>query len=351
MTDSHDPLDRRLDACAVNSLIETPGCDPVAGRVVWDPLHSLWNGSMLAATLIAGPLTVSPAAIAVFVLTTGATLLLGHSIGFHRRMIHGSFQCPLWLEHVLVWIGTAVGMSGPFWMIRAHDLRDWAQRQPDCHDYLSNRRPMLVDAVWQMHGRLMLERPPAFESAIRPTGVAPRPGFSLSLFSWPTTIMQARARMSRPRGVRIGEDGSRLAGLVEDRGLQRRPRSSKPALLSRRARLPVRALVGAGPGIERDQVDLGRDALDQLDQGAASSGLSLTPFSMTYSNVTRRALLRGPDRRGCRPSAVRGRVFLVQRHQHVAQGVVGGVQADRQHGLGPGAQRLQHAARRPRSRL
>jgi fatty-acid desaturase len=163
MTDSHDPLDRRLDACAVNSLIETPGCDPVAGRVVWDPLHSLWNGSMLAATLIAGPLTVSPAAIAVFVLTTGATLLLGHSIGFHRRMIHGSFQCPLWLEHVLVWIGTAVGMSGPFWMIRAHDLRDWAQRQPDCHDYLSNRRPMLVDAVWQMHGRLMLERPPAFD--------------------------------------------------------------------------------------------------------------------------------------------------------------------------------------------
>jgi len=155
----HDPL----DPCAVNSLIETPGCDPVVGRVVWDPLHSLWNGAMLAVTLIAGPLTICPGALAVFVLSTGATLLLGHSIGFHRRMIHGSFQCPLWLEYVLVWFGTAVGMSGPFWMIRAHDLRDWAQRQPDCHDYLSNRRPMLVDAVWQMHGRLMLERPPAFD--------------------------------------------------------------------------------------------------------------------------------------------------------------------------------------------
>ena len=163
----HGPLDPHfdphLDPCAVNSLIETPGCDPVVGRVVWDPVHSLWNGSMLAVALTAGPLTISAAAIAVFVLTTGATLLLGHSIGFHRRMIHGSFQCPLWLEHLLVWIGTAVGMSGPFWMIRAHDLRDWAQRQPDCHDYLSNRRPMLVDAVWQMHGRLVLERPPAFD--------------------------------------------------------------------------------------------------------------------------------------------------------------------------------------------
>lgn len=158
----HDPLDPHLDPCAVNSLIETPECDPVAGRVVWDPLHSLWNGGMLATALIAGPLTISPSAVAVFILTTGAALLLGHSIGFHRRMIHGSFQCPLWLEHVLVWIGTAVGMSGPFWMIRAHDLRDWAQRQTDCHDYLSNRRPMLVDALWQMHGRLVLDRPPTF---------------------------------------------------------------------------------------------------------------------------------------------------------------------------------------------
>ncbi len=155
----YDPL----DPCAVNSLIETPGCDPVTGRVVWDPAHSLWNGGMMAVALIAGPLTISPGAFAVFVLTTGATLLLGHSIGFHRRMIHGSFQCPLWLEYVLVWFGTAVGMSGPFWMIRAHDLRDWAQRQPDCHDYLSNRRSLLLDAVWQMHGRLVLERPPAFD--------------------------------------------------------------------------------------------------------------------------------------------------------------------------------------------
>ncbi len=155
----HDPL----DPCAVNSLIETPGCDPVAGRVVWDPLHSLWNGGMMAVTLIAGPLTISPAAFAIFAVTTGAGLLLGHSVGFHRRMIHGSFKCPLWLEHFLVWVGTVVGISGPFWMIRAHDLRDWAQRQPDCHDYLSNRRPMLIDAIWQIHGRLVLDRPPTFD--------------------------------------------------------------------------------------------------------------------------------------------------------------------------------------------
>jgi stearoyl-CoA desaturase (delta-9 desaturase) len=154
--DEHDP-------CAVNSLIETPHSSPVNGRVVWDPVHSLWNSAMLATTLSLGAATFSLGALAVLVVTTGATLLLGHSVGFHRRLIHASFDCPLWLERTLVWFGTVVGMSGPFWMIRTHDLRDWAQRQSDCHDYLAHRRPMAVDADWQMHGRLVLDHPPTFD--------------------------------------------------------------------------------------------------------------------------------------------------------------------------------------------
>lgn len=47
------------DPCAVNSLVETPGCNPVAGRVRWDPAHSLWNGTMMLVALVLGPLTVS----------------------------------------------------------------------------------------------------------------------------------------------------------------------------------------------------------------------------------------------------------------------------------------------------
>jgi len=118
---------------------------------------------MLAATLAFGAATFSFGALAVFIVSTGATLLLGHSVGFHRRLIHGSFDCPLWLERTLVCFGTLVGMSGPFWMIRTHDLRDWAQRQTDCHDYLAHRRPMAVDAIWQMHCRLELDHPPRFD--------------------------------------------------------------------------------------------------------------------------------------------------------------------------------------------
>lgn len=155
----HDPV----DPCAINALVETPGCNPVLGRVRWDPAHSLWNGGMMLATLVFAPLTFSWGALATSIVLTGGSLLLGHSVGFHRRLIHRSFDCPLWLEHALVWVGTAVGMSGPFWMIRTHDLRDWAQRQSNCHDYLAHRRPMLIDAVWQMHCRLDLDHPPAFD--------------------------------------------------------------------------------------------------------------------------------------------------------------------------------------------
>jgi fatty-acid desaturase len=151
------------DAHAINSLIDTPGADPVTGRVRWDPLHSLWNGGMAVATLLLAPVTFSAAALGVFILTTGAVLLLGHSVGFHRRLIHRSFECPLWLERILIWFGTMVGMSGPFWMIRTHDLRDWAQRRADCHPYLSHGSPMWKDAWWQMHCRLELAHPPAFE--------------------------------------------------------------------------------------------------------------------------------------------------------------------------------------------
>jgi len=151
------------DPYAVQSVVETPACNPVEGRVVWDPIHSLWNGAMLAGALILGPLTFTMPAFALFVVTTGLGLLLGHSVGMHRRLIHGSFECPLWLEHFLVWVGVTVGMSGPHWMIRTHDLRDWAQRQADCHPYLAHRKPMLIDAIWQMHCRLDLAHPPRFD--------------------------------------------------------------------------------------------------------------------------------------------------------------------------------------------
>ena len=149
--------------CDVNTLVGGPGASAVDGQVRWDPVQSLWNGAMLATALLLAPIFVSVGAVLVFVMLTGATLLLGHSVGFHRRLIHRSFDCPVWLERFLVLTGVLVGMCGPLKMVRTHDLRDWAQRQPDCHPYLSHRRSMVIDGWWQLHCRLDLARPPTFD--------------------------------------------------------------------------------------------------------------------------------------------------------------------------------------------
>jgi stearoyl-CoA desaturase (delta-9 desaturase) len=137
--------------------------DPCAGRVVYAPVKSLWLTGMTLGGAIGGALTFSWDAFALFVVLTLAVLLLGHSLGMHRKLIHNSYQCPLWLEHFLVWCGVLVGMAGPYGMVRTHDVRDWAQRQRRCHPYLADAGPMLRDAWWQLHCELRLDHPPAIE--------------------------------------------------------------------------------------------------------------------------------------------------------------------------------------------
>jgi len=161
--------------------VDGEGASPVSGRVVFAPAKASWNLSMLAGTLILAPLTFSFSALAVFLVLTYATLLLGHSVGMHRRFIHRSFDCPKWLERLLVWLGTVVGMAGPFGILRIHDLRDWAQREPDCHDFFSHRRSLWLDAWWQLTGRFEFERPPRF--AIEPE-FAPDPFYRWLERTW-----------------------------------------------------------------------------------------------------------------------------------------------------------------------
>jgi stearoyl-CoA desaturase (delta-9 desaturase) len=91
------------DAFKVNSLTGLDRASPVEGEVVWDPVRSIWNMGMLVAAVILGPLTFTWSALLVFLLTAGVTLCAGHSVGFHRRLIHRSFDCPKWLERILIW--------------------------------------------------------------------------------------------------------------------------------------------------------------------------------------------------------------------------------------------------------
>lgn len=130
------------------------------GRVVWEPVRSLWFSSMALGAVLGGALTFTWGAFALFMGSTALVLLLGHSVGMHRKLIHDSFQCPKWLEYVLVYCGIQVGLAGPIGLVRTHDLRDYAQRLPGCHDFLAHRQPCLIDAWWQLHCELRLDHPP-----------------------------------------------------------------------------------------------------------------------------------------------------------------------------------------------
>jgi fatty-acid desaturase len=144
-------------------VVVTSETNPLDGRVRWSPLKSFWIGAMSLVAIALGPMFLSWSAFALFIATSGITLCFGHSVGMHRRLIHRSFQCPLWLEYLCVYLGTLVGMAGPIGMIRLHDFRDWAQRQQACHDFFCHREAFLRDGWWQLHCELQLTHPPILE--------------------------------------------------------------------------------------------------------------------------------------------------------------------------------------------
>lgn len=147
----------------VSSLSIDEHSDPVTGVVQWDAARSIWNIVIFMGAIILGPLYFSWDAFLIFFLLLEVTMCAGHSVGFHRRLIHRTFQCPKWLERTLVWLGVLVGMQGPFWVIRSHDIRDWAQRQKTCHPFLRHAEGVWMDGWWNLHCTLILKNPPKFD--------------------------------------------------------------------------------------------------------------------------------------------------------------------------------------------
>lgn len=140
-----------------------PEVNAAFGNVRWSPSKSIWFSTMAVLWIVGGIVYFSWAAVGVFIISSGMTLCFGHSLGMHRKLIHESFSCPDALEKCGVWLGTLVGLGGPFTMMRTHDLRDWAQRQGQCHPFFSHQSSMMRDWWWQIHCKLHLQNTPGFE--------------------------------------------------------------------------------------------------------------------------------------------------------------------------------------------
>ena len=143
-------------------VVVQDGTSATAGRIVWAPAKSLWLGAHGVLGLAGVVLYPEVGAALVFLALTAVTICAGHSVGMHRLLIHRSFEAPRWLERVLVWLGTLVGMAGPVGMIRAHDMRDWHQRQAVCPPHPSHGAGVWRDAWWQLCCEFRLDAPPRF---------------------------------------------------------------------------------------------------------------------------------------------------------------------------------------------
>ncbi len=135
----------------------------VDGVVRYAPVKSLWFLGMATIAVFGGIATFSWDACVVFVVLTGFVLLLGHSLGSHRKLIHDSYQCSQWLEYAFVYLGVQVGLAGPLGLLKQHELRDYAQRLPVCHDYLRHGSTFWRDAWWQLNCELHLKNPPQLQ--------------------------------------------------------------------------------------------------------------------------------------------------------------------------------------------
>ena len=133
------------------------------GVVTWRPIKSIWFITHLIVTVAIAPFVINITSLLIFVILTSITLCIGHSLGMHRLLIHRSYECPKWMEYLFVYFGVLVGMAGPIGLMRQHDLRDWAQRQQKCHDYLLHGSSLIKDGWWQLNCDLQLDNEPEFQ--------------------------------------------------------------------------------------------------------------------------------------------------------------------------------------------
>ena len=79
--------------------------------------------------------------------------ILGINLGFHRLITHRGFSCPLWLEHILVVLGTcSLQFSPPYWVAIHRRHHHFADEEQDPHS-------PLVSFLWAHFGWLLVRSP------------------------------------------------------------------------------------------------------------------------------------------------------------------------------------------------
>ena len=139
--------------------------DAVKGTVKLDFKKLLINGGCLAIGGLSLAYFHDFTAIIISSVIIMTTMYVG-VVAYHRLIIHRSFNCPEWVEFLMIFFANFSGIGGPLEQIRIHDLRDWAQRKERCHTYFCHRENIFVDGWQQLFCRIELIDPPVFEIEI-----------------------------------------------------------------------------------------------------------------------------------------------------------------------------------------
>jgi fatty-acid desaturase len=149
---------RRRHVAAPGDAIKTfvapsPLVEPGVGAVRFDVAKALWLWGMLVPGALVGVAVVTPRLAAVSLAMAFLTLCVGHSVGLHRGVIHGTYRASPVVRAVLAELFVLSGLGGPLSWARLHAARDHWQSQPDCPRLFAYRHGLVRDFGWNLHLR------------------------------------------------------------------------------------------------------------------------------------------------------------------------------------------------------
>ena len=120
-------------------------------RVTFSFTEAGWLYMMLIPGII-GLFHLTPTRVLVATLLAVVTICLGHSVAFHRGLIHQSFEAPRIVMRIGLYLFVLTGMGGPLHWLRLHHVRDYWQNDKACPPYFSYKHSLLTEIWWNLHG-------------------------------------------------------------------------------------------------------------------------------------------------------------------------------------------------------
>lgn len=159
---------------------------PELGRIRFDARKTIWLWGMLLPGLLIGAPALTPTTAAVSLALAFVTLCLGHSVGLHRGIIHGSYRAHPLLRGALAYLAVLSGLGGPLSWVRTHALRDYWQSRAECPRYFAYDHSLLADFAWNLH--LRFEPADDRADARLPAGVMQDPWLRFLERTWPLHV-------------------------------------------------------------------------------------------------------------------------------------------------------------------